>query len=102
MDKVMSDLKNQAKIVKQNLIYHLMDSSGNWMLPDNMKFLNEVLNDVMKLCKLANDVDKSTEQALPIQHVRQTLIAFRAYWWSNSETVDEITDTDIERYLGNL
>lgn len=52
----MSNLKTQSEIVRQNLIYHLMDSSGNWMLPDNMKFLNEILNDVMKLCKLANDV----------------------------------------------
>lgn len=53
-----NDLKKQADIVKENLIYHLMDSSGNWMLPENMKFLNEVLNDVMKLCKLVDENKK--------------------------------------------
>jgi len=59
----MSDLKQQANIVKQNLYYHFADSSGNWIIPDDMKFLNEVLNDIMKLCDLANGVSDEPQIA---------------------------------------
>lgn len=66
----MSDLKQQANIVKQNLYYHFADSCGNWIIPDDMKFLNEVLNDIMKLCDLANGVsDEPQTDTCNIPHV---------------------------------
>ena len=74
----MSDLKQQANIVKQNLYYHFADSCGNWMIPDDMKFLNEVLNDIMKLCKLANDVSDEPQTATcNIPHVSDTVCDHR-------------------------
>lgn len=73
----MSDLKKQASIVKQNLYYHFADSCGNWIIPDDMKFLNEVLNDIMKLCNLANVVsDEPQTTTSNITHVSNAVCDF--------------------------
>lgn len=52
------DLKKQSDIVKQNLKYHFMNTNGDWVIPKNMPFLKEILNDTLKLCdKVSNNFD---------------------------------------------
>jgi len=48
-------LEDQSSIVKQRLIYHFANPlTGEWIIPKNMPFMKEFLNEVKKLTELCD------------------------------------------------
>jgi len=47
------EVENQVEVVKQRLHYHFSDITGGWIIPKNLPFMNEFLNEIDKLCNLS-------------------------------------------------
>jgi hypothetical protein len=45
-------VEHQVRIVKERLHYHFKKVDGDWMVPDGMPFMKELLNSVDGLCEL--------------------------------------------------
>lgn len=61
----LTDLQKQSDIVLQRLNYHFLKADGiNWIVPDNMKFMNEVLNEIKKLCVSVNSLALDKQRPL--------------------------------------
>lgn len=47
-------IENQNKIVKERLHYHFTKLDGTFIIPDNLPFMKEFLNEVSSLCKMVD------------------------------------------------
>jgi len=89
----------QAEIVKQRLNYHFRKTDGGWLIPENMPFMNEFLNEVSKLCELANGAEQRESNCnIPLVSTRY-FAKIKYYPCTGGEpiwTVDEVDATSIE------
>ena len=86
------NIKVQSMIVKQRLLYHFASTTKDkWNIPKNMPFMNEFLNEVLKLCNMC-------EENI-INH--DLLLDFATFVNQNelSEADDKITDYSIKAFL---
>lgn len=51
-------LKDQTEIVKQRLHYHFAQVGGGWLIPKDAPFMKEFLNEVKRLCDIAEKHSK--------------------------------------------
>lgn len=48
-NKNIKDLEKQNNIVRDGLNYHFRGTTKKWNVPNNMQFMNELLNEINKL-----------------------------------------------------